>query len=219
MRDLLLFNMLTVLAIVHFLLKTKGTYLEQATLAYSIMWVMSLLILLWLRVYHGERGDLVDYDENLKRDHLPLVFGSVAAIALVSSLIVSGLARSALYVPRPSLALGTEPLSTAGFMDDILYNFVLVAPAEENIKLMAALTLYRKTKRAWVSVGMPVGVWAALHAYQAYLGSLMPVLVFSAFLSGLILFAVVKYTSSLQNAIITHGLFNTLVVLTSLVSR
>lgn len=211
-----MFFAVSALASVHFLLKTRGTVLEQATWVYMLMLVMSLILLLWLRIYYGQAGDLVDYDENLKRSHLPILFGSVAAIAIISSVIVRTFTQSAIYVPRPGALLSAAPLSTAALIDDLLYNFVLVAPAEETVKLMAMLTMYRRTRNMPLSVGFPVGVWAVLHAYQAYLGTLMPILVFSAFLSGLVLFAVLKYTESLENAIIAHGLYNSIVILTSL---
>ncbi|MEM2922475.1 MAG: hypothetical protein QXF26_09200, partial [Candidatus Bathyarchaeia archaeon] len=145
MRDLIVFFAVSALASVHFLLKTRGTVLEQATWVYMLMLVMSLILLLWLRLYHGEAGDLVDYDENLKRSHLPILFGSVAAIVMINSVIVSMYARSAIYVPRPGALLSEVPLSTAALVDDLLYNFVLVAPAEEAVKLMAMLTIYRRT--------------------------------------------------------------------------
>lgn len=214
-RDLLVFNVFTGLAAVHFLLKTIGTPMEEGTWIYTLMWIMSLVLLLWLRVYGGERGDVVDYDENLRREHLPWIFGGLAGIIVVSTVIVSaaaGAMRSVLYVPRPSALLSGLPVS-ATLVDDLLYNFVLVAPAEETVKLMGILTLYRKTGNEIISVCVPVGIWAVLHAYHAYLGPLQPVLVLSAFISGLILYAVLKYTKSLQNAIITHGLYNSLVIL------
>ena len=108
--------------------------------------------------------------------------------------------------------LSEVPGSTAAVLDDLLYNFVLVAPAEENIKLVTTLALWRKFKNEFLAIGLPIGVWATLHAYQSYLGALMPVLVVSAFVSGLVLFAVLKYTNSLENAILSHGLYNSLVV-------
>jgi membrane protease YdiL (CAAX protease family) len=215
-RDLLVFNAVTGLAAVHFLIKTRGTPMEQPTWVYLLIWVMSLILLLWLRLYHGERGDLTDYDENLRRDHLPILLGSVFALLVVNSLAVSGLLRSVLYIPRPGLALNLNQLSLASLVDDLLYNFVLVAPAEESVKLMGMLTLYRKTGNTALSVGLPVGVWAVLHAYQAYVGEMMPALVLGAFVSGLVLFAVLKYTSSLENAMIAHGLYNSVVILSSL---
>ena len=214
-RDLIIFNVLVGLAAVHFLLKTLGTYLEKATWVFLTMWIMSLVLLVWLRVYGGERGDIVDYDENLKRDHLPIIFGAVAAMVIVSSVLVSSFTRSAIYVPRPGLALSLGHLSTAGLVDDLLYNVVLVAPAEESMKLVGILALYRRTRNTPISVAAPVGFWAVLHAYQSYQGELMPILVFSAFLSGIILFLVLKYTRSLLNAQIAHAGFNSIVILMS----
>ena len=213
-RDLTIFFVATGLAAVHFLLKTQGTPLEPVTWIYILMWTMSLVLLLWLKVYGGERDDLVDYDENLKRDHLPFLFGAVAAIVVVSSLFVSGFAQSAIYVPRPGLALNVADRAAA-VMDDLLYNFVLVAPAEENIKLVAIITLYRKTENELLSVGLPVGFWALLHGYVAYVGPYMWILILSAFISGLILYGLLKYTRSLENAILAHGCFNSFVILSS----
>ena len=217
-RDLTIFNVLTGLAAVHFLLKTKGTVMEGATWMYVLMWVLSVVMLLWLRVYggrSGEQGDLVDYDENLEAHHFPILIGSVVVIILLSSLVVSSFTKSSIYIPLPSALLSEAPGSTAAVLDDLLYNFVLVAPAEENIKLMTTLALWRKFKNEILAICLPIGVWAALHAYQAYLGALMPVLVISAFVSRLVLFAVLKYTSSLENAILSHGLYNSLVVVAS----
>jgi membrane protease YdiL (CAAX protease family) len=44
----------------------------------------------------------------------------------------------------------------------------------------------------------------------------MPVLIFSAFLSGLVLYIVMRQTGSLLNAVLAHAIFNILVVLSSL---
>ena len=211
-RDLLLYFAVTALGVVHFVLKTKGTTMESVTMAFALMWVMALVLLLMLRSYggpSGQQGDLVDYDEDLRREHLPILFGSVAAIVVVNVLIVRGLVRSSIYVPRPSLA----QVSTFGpILDDVLYNLVLVAPAEECIKMMAILTIYRRTRNEAISVAAPVGVWAVSHAYLAYLGENMPVLVVGAFLSGIVLYLAVKYTKSLLNAIIAHSVYNVLVL-------
>ena len=216
-RDLIIFNVLVGLVGVHFLLKTSGTYLWNMTLVYLTMWIMSLILLLWLRFYGGERGDVVDYDENLERAHLPIIAGAVAAMVIVSSVLVSSFTQSALYVPRPGLALNLGQLSTASLVDDLLYNVVLVAPAEESLKLVGILALYRRTQNAPISVAAPVGFWAVLHCYQAYTGPSMPILVVSAFVSGIILFLVLKYTRSLLNTQIAHAGFNSIVILASLV--
>jgi membrane protease YdiL (CAAX protease family) len=216
LRDLLIFFVLAALASVHFLLKTQGTALEAATWFYVLTFAFSLIILLWLRVYGGEKGDVVDYDENLKRGDLPLLLGSVAVIAIISSLLVRAFAPSALYVPRPGQLLSLSISPSAALIDDLLYNFVLVAPSEECVKLMGMLALYRRTRNELISVSIPVGMWAVFHAYKAYLGAMMPVLVASAFLSGIVLYLVLKHTRSLENAILAHACFNSLVVVASL---
>jgi len=217
-RDLLLINVFTGLAVIHFLLKTKGTVLEGATWFYAMMWIISLIMLIFMQLYYGQptQENVTDYDENLRRGHLPWLFGGVAAIVIVSSVIVAGFTRSSLYVPRPGAVLSAAPLSASAMVDDLLYNFVLVAPAEETMKLMGIMALYQKTRNELVSVTVPVGIWAVLHGYFAYVGSLQLVLIFSAFISGLILYAVMRQTGSLLNAVLAHGIYNSLVILSSL---
>lgn len=219
-RDLLVINAVTGLAAVNFLLKTKGTPLETPTWFYVLTWLISLIMLLFIQVYHGHPSptDVTDYDENLRRKHLPWLLGGVIAMLMISSIMVAGYTESSLYVPRPGAVLSTTPLSTESLMDDVLYNFVLVAPAEETLKLMVILAIFLKIKNLLISVGFPVGVWATFHAYFAYSGPLMPVLVFSAFLSGIVLFLVLKKTGSLLNAITAHGSFNTTVIFASFIS-
>lgn len=217
-RDLIAFNVLIGLAAVHFLVEEEGTYLWNTTLAYVIIWIMSLILLLWLRFYGGERGDIVDYDENLARDQLPIVGVAIAVMVVVSSVLISGfgLVRSALYVPQPAAALNLGQSNTVSILDDLLYNIVLVAPAEESLKLVGILALYRKTQNELISIIVPVGFWAVLHAYQSYMGPSMPIMVISAFVSGIILFLVLKYTRSLLNAQFAHSGYNGIIVLASL---
>jgi len=217
MRDLLLFYVFTALAAIHYLLKTQGTPLETATWTFLLMWILSMVLLLWLRMYGGERRDPVDYDEDLKREHLPVMIGSIVAIVIIASLIVSmssGI-KSAIIVPRPGAMLSGIPTSTSALIDDLLYNFVLVAPAEETMKLMGIIALYRKTHNEALSVAFPVGVWATFHGYYSYVGPLMWPLIIAAFVAGIILYLNLKYTKSLLNAIISHGLYNVLVVVFS----
>jgi len=223
-RDLILFDVLTVLVIVHFFLSTQGTSLATATTIYSIMWLMSLVILAMLRVYggrSGQEGDLVDYDENVGRAHLPWLIGSVAVIAIIGGLaaaaVSKGITISILYVPRPSLAQAPGIFGSSTVLDDVLYNFFLVAQAEESVKLMAILALYRKTRNELVSAGLPIAVWAIFHAYMAYVGQGMDMFLVAAFVSGIVLYIVLRQTKSLLNAVIAHGIFDTIVILSSLV--
>jgi len=222
-RDLIFFDVITALGIVHFMLKTKGTALETVTTIYTVMWVMSLVVLMMLRVYggrSGQEGDIVDYDENIRRDHLLWLIGSVAGISIINGLAAAGVAQGAhlfsSYVFQPSLAQATGTFSgTATLLDDILYNFFLVAQAEESIKIAATLAIYRKTRNLPISAGLPIAVWALFHAYLAYIGQGLDVFLISAFVSGVILFIVLMKTKSLINAVIAHGIWNSIVVLST----
>jgi hypothetical protein len=222
-RDLLIFDVITLLGIVHFLLKTSGTTLWSVTVAYALMWGMSLVILLMLRVYggpSGQRGDVVDYDENILRSHLPWLFGSVALIAIVNMIAAAGAASAGLqfgfsaYVLRPSLASGIGYSATV--LDDVLYNFILIAQAEESVKLVATLALYRRTGNLWFSAGIPIGVWSAYHGYMAYAGGSLDFFLVSAFVSGIILLVVILKTKSLINAVVSHGIWDSIVILSTI---
>mgnify|MGYP007109722134 CR=1 FL=1 len=217
-RDLLLFFVTTALAAIHYLLKTKGTPLEVPTWLFLLMWVLSMVMLLWLRLYGRESEDIVDYDEDLSRKDIPVLIATIAGVIIVASVIVSVscMVQSAIVIPRPGAVLSQVPTSTPAIIDDLLYNFVLVAPAEECMKLMGIIALYRKTHNEFVSVAIPVGVWACFHGYYSYVGTLMWPLIAAAFISGFILYLTMKYTRSLLNAIIAHGAYNCLVILASL---
>lgn len=212
MRDLLLVNVITGLAAIHYLLKTKGTAAETTTWFYVLVWMISLIMLLWIQVYCGRPDGTLDYDENLSRKHVAWLVGGVVAVVLTSSLLVSGVARNALYVPQ----LNVETSSSLTVMlDSVLYNFVLVAPAEETMKVMGIMALYHKTRNEALSVVTSIGVWATLHGYFAYVGAFMPLLTACAFISGIILYYVMKQTGSILNAIIAHAVYNGIVILSS----
>jgi membrane protease YdiL (CAAX protease family) len=222
-RDLIVFDMLTALCIVHFLLKTSGTSLEIVTQIYALMWVMSLLILMMLRVYGGSTGqvgDAVDYDENIQRSHLGWLIGTIAVIAIVNGLAASAAAQgvqlSSWAIHLSSAQVSGTFSNTATVLDDILYNFFLVAQAEETVKVMATLALYRKTRNLWLSAALPIGVWAAFHGYLAYTGGSMDLFIISAFISGVILFVILLKTKSLINAVVAHGAWDCIVLLQSL---
>ena len=51
MRDLLLFFVITALAAIQYLLKTMETPLEAPTWLFLLMWIHSMVMLLWLHLY------------------------------------------------------------------------------------------------------------------------------------------------------------------------
>lgn len=216
-QDLTIYFVLTGLAIIHFLLKTKNTVMEEVTWVFTLMWVIAFGLLVWLKVTKQQGKDVVDWEANLEKQHLLIVLGAVAGMLVTSTIVVSAYwaslhEKSVLWIPRPSQVLGELSL-VSELTDDLLYNFVLVAPAEECMKLAGVLAIYRFSRNEFVSVGLPVGFWAVLHSYQAYLGPLQAILVISAFLSGLFLYVVLRTTKSLENAIVSHAIYNGIIVL------
>jgi len=95
-RDLLLFFVTTALAAIHYLLKTMGTPLEVPTWLFLLMWILSMVMLLWLRMYGRESEDIVDYDEDLKRKDIPILIAAIAGVIIVASVVVTKKRRRSL---------------------------------------------------------------------------------------------------------------------------
>ena len=213
----------------HAALTTLGTSQFDSTIFYIILLVINLGCLTFIFAYYKEMGQLVDYNNDLTRDGFLYIFAGVIVMLLVSTFFTLPFKTTALYVPMFS----STPLSfnLGTFTWSALYNLGLIANAEETTKLVGHNSIYMylssshpgwSKKRIYgtltyagiVGVVSPILFWATLHAYVAYVGLIVWQLVAAAFVSGLILFYVMYKTRSLLAAILTHGLFN-LVVLTA----
>lgn len=221
MKLLILFNVLTLLVAVHYLLLTFDTPMFATTLFYIVMWIVSIVMLIWIRIYYSEVKWL-DYDEDPTRKHFLTWLAGLAGVVVAASLIpriVSQVAfPTAIYVPSPKrmLAQGAV-LDLWSLTSDVLYNICLVANSEETMKTAAHTALYNSTKNELLSIVLPVTVWSVSHGYVAYVGPLQLPLIVAAFTAGIILFLEVKYTRSLLAAILVHGVYNALTLIVSLV--
>ncbi len=215
-RDLLLYFAFSGVPIASFLLQDyPNTYFYLGLLT------IFLILLIWLRMYHKESDQLLDYDENLNFEKLMYIAIGIIGVYLTASFIVSKFAKSSIYIPYQGMDvtyIGGFQLS--GVWNDILFQLVLVAPSEELCKLVLHLALYMKLRGAFskpvaktASVGIPIFFWAMLHAYRAYTGPNMGVLILSAFIGGLIIFYIMYKTRSLLSAILVHGGYNSIVLL------
>ena len=218
-RDLLMFFAFCALPVASFLLVD---YPE--TQFYLSMMLISLVVIVWLRQYYQEPDQLVDYDENLSLYSLALVGGGVVGIVAAASFFVSAFAKSLIYVPMHNLGLEFGQLQLSGYWNDVLFQVVLVAPAEECVKLVVHLSFFiwlkgflsRGLARVFAIAG-PIGFWALLHTYRnpSYMGTNMWIMVGAAFLGGLIIFAVLHHTKSLLAAILCHAGYNCVVIYSS----
>ncbi|MEM3622811.1 MAG: CPBP family glutamic-type intramembrane protease [Candidatus Bathyarchaeia archaeon] len=216
MKLLILFNVVTLLVAVHYLLLTFDTPMFATTLFYIIMWIVSTVMLIWMRIYYGETKWL-DYDEEPTREHVTSWLGGlagvIAAAAVVPRIIEQVVFTSVIYVPSPKRMLAATPFDMWSLMSDVLFNICLVALAEETMKTASHIALYNSTKNEWISILVPVGVWAILHGYTAYVGALQFPLIAAAFTAGVIIFFVQKHTRSLLAATLLHGAYNSIILL------
>lgn len=220
MKLLILFNVVTLLVAVHYLLLTFDTPMFAITMFYIIMWIVSTVMLIWMRMYYGESRWL-DYDEDPGRGHLTTLLGGLAGVTAAASIVPKIIEKvafaSVIYVPSPKQMLAQgAPLDLWNLASDILFNLTLVAAAEETLKTVAHTALYNSTKNEWLSAIIPVAIWSISHGYKAYVGAFQFPLIMAAFAAGIILFLVLKYTRSLLAAVLVHGLYNSLTLITAI---
>lgn len=213
-RDWILFFVFAGVPIVSFWLQNYPD-----TPFYSGMLVIFLIVLLWLKQDHTESQQLIDYDENLHFESFLWIFLGVIGCYFMSSMMVRQFTQSSIWVPKHNLEVTYGGFQLSGFWNDLLFQLVLVAPAEELCKLALHLAFYMKLKGAFgegtakvASIGVPIFFWSMLHIYRAYTGPQMATMLAAAFVGGLIIFAVMYKTRSLMAAILTHAGYNVLVL-------
>jgi membrane protease YdiL (CAAX protease family) len=213
-RDMLLYFALSAVPIATFLLTDYPD-----TNFYLSLLMISLIVIVWYRHYHKEPDQLLDYDENLTSTSLGFIAAGVLGIIVAGSLIFAS--NSLFYVPRHSLEFKFGQIALSGFWADMLFQMVLVAPSEECVKLITHLSFFSWLKDVvdkdiakFISIIAPISFWALLHTYRNpnYTGPMMLTAVAAAFVGGLIIYGVMRLNESLLAAILTHAIYNCVVV-------
>lgn len=212
-RDLILFFVFAGVPIVSFWLQNYPD-----TPFYAGMLVIFLVTLMWLRQYGKEDSYrmLVTYDENLHTSSFLWIAVGILSVFIISSVITRSYASSSIWVPSHNLEMTyLASFQLSGFWNDVLFQLVLVAPAEELCKLGLHLAFYLKLKETFsegiarmTSIALPIALWAVLHSYRAYVGPNQLELMFAAFVGGLVIFGVMYKTKSLMSAILVHSGYN-----------
>lgn len=216
--DFVYWMLFVVLTSLHYYVKTEGSAEQGYVEFFIIVWLVSFIGLIALKLWAPEpsRHEIVDYDENLTWSTLDRIVLGLLLVEMTAVLfgLLAGLELSAmLWVPSLSLK----------WYDDLLFNIGLVATAEESAKVLAIKALQMRlgdTAEGRVfSVAMPIAFWSILHGYHSYAvyGSDMWLLIASAFISGLIMYWVLKETRSIMSCYLIHGIHNALVILGSAV--
>jgi hypothetical protein len=215
--DFVIFECLTALAMAHALLSTMGTSMQTQVLFYSVLLIMNLICLLSIYLLLHPQVFFMEFLESLSRESFTYVtLGFLAVFVTAAMLSRQFIPGSAIHVPFVTSLTTLPELASS-----VLWNFGLIANSEETTKLVGHNALYiflmdhmPENKRVVEATAalFPIGFWAILHAYVAYVGPYLFPLVIVAFISGLLIFLVLWKTKSLIAAITVHGLYNVVVV-------
>lgn len=189
---------------------------------YLSLMTFSLFGVIMVKHYYKDRHLPFDFDENLTAEAWLWIGGAVVGILGLSAFF------SSVTLPTGQFDATTVIVPTFGwayqfptFVNDMLFNLTLIAPAEELAKLVSTCAIYLMLKqyrfieekiRLAISVIVPCFFWSVLHVYgnPQYIGH--PAYVISAFVSGIILYVVLWKTKSLLAMIMAHGFYNCLVI-------
>jgi len=208
MRDFLVYYAFIIYPIFYFLLATYNTPTYYVTLGFAVMLPLGFAILVALKSWRSPFiFEGIDFDENLTRHGLALslVLGALPALLLMFFNIAGNFSvfQTCLYIPKSGVTLGAMPV-----LGDVLYQFSLVAPAEETFKVVGIYAPYTRLQDERVAV-LPITIWAFLHTILA--GFTVPMVLFAVFIGGL-WFWLLKETKSIVAPILAHSVYNSVVI-------
>jgi len=217
-RDLVAYFTLSAFPVSFFLLSTFNTTLFGNTIAFSMMLAISLLTLLAVKIYTpdiGEEGEgIADFDENLTGHSLLIAFLIGVGTLALAALMLQVPKQSLLYISKPHIPLFAIGPISPQLVGDILYQFTLVSPAEETLKLAGIYALHGRMGETpyseAFSVSIPVALWATFHSILA---GFTPILMIIAFIAGILFYLGQRFTGSLLTPILAHGVFNSTIIL------
>ena len=200
---------------------------ESTTIAFLMMIYGSFIGLIFMRVYFGagEDEEPLAFDKNpgwngaiigILLGLIVLIFNAAVSSFGNLSLVPHGIAtlegihyNSILFVPQ---FFSTSQVGQQSLLDNAVFEVILTAVGEEGLKASMLYGMYILTKSEAVSVGFSVGVWASFHTILV--GFTLPEVVL-AFVSGLVWYGGWKYTGSLLVPVLSHGTYDSAIVLLS----
>ena len=212
-----------------FVLLGFNTSNEATTVAYLLMIGVSMIALLFMVVLLGVPQD----EEPLPFANNPgwkgvligLFLGLVVLIINTAAVSFASLSfiphattlqginyNSLLFVPQ--FFSTAQVGATQSVLDNAVFQIILTAPGEEGLKAAMLYGMYLVTKSELVSVGFSTAIWASFHTILV--GFTLPEVAL-AFMSGIIWYGGWKYTGSLLVPVISHGAYDSSIVLLSAV--
>ena len=210
-----------------FVLLGFNTSNEATTIAFLMMIYGSFIALLFLKVYGGagEDEEPLAFDQNpgwrgffigILLGVVVLIINMVAVSFASLSLLPHDLGglqginyNSMLFVPQ---FFSTAQVGQQSILDNSVFEIILTAPGEEGLKAAMLYGMFLLTKSEIVSVGFSTAIWASFHTILVGFTLFEVVL---AFISGIIWYGGWKLTNSLLTPIISHGLYDSAIIMLS----
>ena len=210
--DVIIYALFAVIPDAYFLLSTYGTPNFGIVAAYALLLAIAIAAL--AAVQRSHVIEEIKFENNLDRKGLAMSLGlGVVAFFFAGLLFGFKTFQSAILVEsvRP-LALGTTSVnsSTTALLTNILWQWTMVAPAEEIMKVAAIIAFYSRWKNVTMASTAGIALWAGLHTILAGFSWWM---VFVAFILGVLFYLPLMLRGAILGSIEAHATYNTLVEL------
>ena len=210
--DVIIFALFAVIPDAYFLLSSYGTANFGVVAAYAL--ILAIAIAALAAVQRSKVIEQVKFENNLDRKGLAMSLGlGVVAFFFAGFLFGFKTFQSAILVESVKpLALGTTVVNSniTTLLTNILWQWTMVAPAEEIMKAAAIIAFYSRWKNVTMASTAGIALWAGLHTILAGFNWWM---VFVAFVLGLLFYLPLMLRGAILGSIYSHATYNSLVQL------
>lgn len=210
--DVIIFALFAVIPDAYFLLSTYGTPNFGVVMAYAL--ILAIAIGALAAVQRSEVIEQIRFENNLDRTGLAISLGlGVVAFFFAGLLFGFKTFQSAILVESVKpLSLGSASVNSniTDLLTNILWQWTMVAPAEEIMKVAAIIAFYSRWKNVAMASTTGIAMWAGLHTILAGFNWWM---VFVAFVLGILFYIPLMIRGSILGSIYAHSTYNSLVQL------
>ena len=210
--DVIIFALFAVIPDAYFLLSSYGTPAFGIVAAYAL--ILAIAIAALAAVQRSKVIEEIKFESNLDRRGLFLALGlGLVAFFFAGLLFGFKTFQSAILVENVKpLDLGSTAVNAnvTDLLTNILWQWTMVAPAEEIMKVAAIIAFYSRWKNVPMAVTTGIAMWAGLHTILAGFNWWM---VFVAFTLGILFYIPLMLRGSILGSIYSHATYNSFVKL------
>ena len=210
--DVIIFALFAVIPDAYFLLSSYGTPNFGIVVAYAL--ILAIAIGALAAVQRSHVIEQIKFENNLDRTGLAISIGlGVVAFFFAGLLFGFKTFQSAILVESVKpLSLGSTDVNSniTNLLTNILWQWTMVAPAEEIMKVAAIIAFYSRWKNIAMASSAGIGMWAGLHTVLAGFNWWM---VFVAFVLGAMFYIPLLVRGSILGSVYSHATYNSFVQL------